>query len=325
MRRRDFSTLLGGAVVWPSVARAQQPTIPVIGFLGGTDRLSGEDLAAVRKGLNETGYVEGRNVAIEFSVAEGRFDRLPALAAELVRRKVSVIFASGSTAAALAAKAATAAIPIVFANGADPVALGLVSSLNRPGGNVTGVLFLSDTTLLKRLELLHELVPQAATIAFLRNPNNPSTERNTDNIQAGARTLGQQVIVLDASTADDIDQAFATIVQNRIGALVVSQDVFFFSRRNQLVALATRHAVPAIYFVREIVEGGGLMSYGDDRFESWRQAGIYLGRVLKGEKPADLPVLQPVKFELIVNLQAAKVIGLTVPETLLVRADKVIE
>jgi putative ABC transport system substrate-binding protein len=282
-------------------------------------------LAAVRKGLNETGYVEGRNVAIEFSTAEGQYDRLPALAAELVRRKVAAIFIAGGTPAALAAKAATATIPIVFASGADPVALGLVNSLNRPGGNVTGVLFLSEMVLPKRLELLRELVPQAATIGFLRNPTNPVTEQNTKNTQAAARSLGQQIVVLDASTADEIDQAFSAIVGQRIGALVVSPDLFFFSRRNQLVALATRHAVPAIYFVREIVEGGGLMSYGDDRLESFRQAGNYLGRVLKGEKPADLPVLEPLKFELVVNLQAAKVIGLAIPESFLLRADKVIE
>jgi putative ABC transport system substrate-binding protein len=325
MRRRDFIGLIGGAAAWPVAARAQQPAMPVVGLLDGAERTSGSVLAAVRAGLNETGYFEGRNVVIEFSAAEGRYDRLPALAVELVRRKVSVIFAPGSTPAALAAKAATVTIPIVFANGGDPIALGLVKSLNRPGGNVTGVLFLSDSVLLKRLELLHELVPQATTIAFLKNPTNPTAEQNTTNIQAAARTLGRQLIVLDASTADEVDRAFATIVRERIGALVVSQDVFFFSRRNQLVALATRHAVPAIYFVREIVEGGGLMSYGDDREESFRQAGIYLGRVLKGEKPADLPVQQPVKFELVVNLQAAKVIGLAVPESFLLRADKVIE
>jgi putative tryptophan/tyrosine transport system substrate-binding protein len=325
LRRRQFITLLGGAAAWPVTARAQQPAMPVIGFLDAAEPTSGSPLAAIRKGLNEAGYVEGRNVAIEFSSAEGRYDRLPALAAELARRQVALIFIGGSTPAALAAKAATTTIPIVFTSGADPVALGLVNSLSRPGGNVTGVLFLSDAVLLKRLELLSELVPQGTAIAFLRNPTNPSTQQNTKNMQAAARSTGQQIIVLDASTPDEIDQAFATIVRQRVGALLVSQDVFFFSRRNQLIALATRHAVPTVYFVREIVEGGGLMSYGDDRLESFRQAGIYAGRILKGEKPADLPVLQPTKFELVINLQAAKVIGLTIPESFLLRADKVIE
>ena len=325
MRRRQFITLLGGAAAWPLAARAQQSGMPVVGFLDGAETTSGNVLAAVRKGLNETGYVEGRNVAIEFSAAEGRYDLLPSLAAELVRHKVAAIFIAGSTPAALAAKAATTTIPVVFTSGADPVALGLIKSLSRPGGNVTGVLFLSDTLLLKRLELLREFVPQTTTIAFLRNPSNPSTEQNTKNMLAAARSIGQQIRVLDASTADEIDSAFAEIVKQKIGALIVSQDVFFFSRRNQLVALATRYVVPAVYFTREIVEGGGLMSYGDDRRESFRQAGIYLGRVLKGEKPADLPVLQPTKFELAINVQAAKVIGLTIPESFLLRADRVIE
>jgi putative ABC transport system substrate-binding protein len=325
MRRRDLITLLGGAAAaWPFAARAQS-ALPVVGVLEGAESLDRTSLASFHRGLSETGYIEGKNITIESSSADGQYDRLPALAAALVRRKVRVIFVPGSRPAALAAKSATATIPIVFASGADPVALGLVNSISRPGGNATGISFFSDILLPKRLEILRELVPQAATIAFLNNPTNPSSEQNTKSIQAAAHGLGQQMVVVDASTADEIDRVFALIALQRIGALVVGQDVFFFSRRNQLVALATRHGIPTVYFTREIVEGGGLMSYGDDRAESFRQAGIYVGRILNGEKPADLPVLQPVKFELVVNLQAAKVIGLTVPDSFLLRADRVIE
>jgi putative ABC transport system substrate-binding protein len=326
MKRREFLRVLGGvAAAWPVVARAQQPRMPVIGFLDGAEPSSGVVLAAIRKGLSETGFVEGKNLAFEFSAAQGQYDRLPALAAELVRRQVALILIGGSAPAALAAKAATKTIPIVFAAGADPVGLGLVNSLARPGGNITGFLFLSDTLLSKRLELLREIVPRATTIAFLRNPANPAAEHNTQSIQAAALSVGHQLTILDASTADQIDAAFTEIVRQGLQALVVSQDVFFFSRRNQLVALTARHSVPSIYFVREIVEGGGLMSYGDDRAESFRQVGLYAGRILNGEKPGDLPVMQPTKFELVINLQAAKVIGLKIPESVLLRADRVIE
>jgi putative ABC transport system substrate-binding protein len=325
MRRREFITLLGGAVSWPLAARAQQQSMPVIGVL---DSRAPNDLpqvlAAFRQGLGEAGYVEGRNVAIEFRFAEYQIDRLPALAADLVRRRVAVIATFG-TPAVPAAKAATTTIPIVFQTGIDPVAAGFITSLNRPGGNLTGVTALSGALLAKRLELLHELVPTANLIAFLMNPSGSGSEQDIKEVQAAARTLGLLVQVLNASSERDIDAAFATIVQQRIGALMVGGDAFLTTRADQLVALAERHAVPTIYSRREITTAGGLVSYDASLTDAYRLAGVYTGRILKGERPADLPVQQSTKIELTINLKTAKALGLTVPLPLLTRADEVIE
>ena len=313
MKRREFITLLGGAAAaWPLAARAQQSTMPVIGFLHvGSAESSAYRVAAFRRGLNETGYFEGQNVAVEYHWAEGRYDRIPELAAELVRRQVSVIVTLGNPVAANAAKAATSTIPIVFAVGGDPVKLGLVASLARPGSNVTGVNFLVTELAAKRLGLLRELVPTAARIAVLVNPANPTTaEATVKDVQAAARTLGLQAIVLNASTTREIDDAYASLVRERADALLVAGDGFFNSRRVQLAMLAVRHAVPATYTVREYAEAGGLMSYGTSFADTDRQVGIYAGRILKGAKPADLPVLQSTKFELVINLQGARMLGL---------------
>jgi putative ABC transport system substrate-binding protein len=321
--RRDFITFLGGATVWPLAARAQQPTMPVIGHLGvGPTRAS--DLAGFREGLNELGYAEGRNLAIEFRDAK-QYDQLSAMAAELVRRRVAVIFTAGNPNAAQAAKAATATIPIVFTLGADPVATGLVASLARPGGNITGVALLNSELEPKRLELLRELLPQATTIAYLVNPINSTADLNIRNMQAAARSVGQKIIVLSASTAGEIDAAFASLVEQRAAGFLVAPDGFFVSRRDQLVALAARHKIPSVYNNPSFMAAGGLMSYTDDRVESYHQAGLYVGRILKGDKPADLPVLQPTKYETVVNLKTARALGLTVPPPLLARADEVIE
>ena len=326
-RRRDFITLLGGTAVWPLGARAQQTAMPVIGVISAewpdlfTDRLR-----AFHDGLRETGYVEGRNVAIEHRWAEGRNDRLAALAAELVRCQVAAIVAAGSTPAALVAQAATTTIPIVFYIGADPVKEGLVTSLSRPGGNVTGVVTLNVEVAAKRLELLHELVPTATIVALLVNPTNPTlAETITRDLEVAARTLGVQLHVLHASSEREIDTAFATLVELRAGALVIGADAFFNSRSEQLAALTLRHAVPAIYQFREFVSAGGLMSYGSTVADTYRPLGVLTGRILKGEKPAELPVQQATKVELIINMKTAKALGLTVPLPLLGRADEVIE
>ena len=324
-KRREFITLLGGAAAaWPLAVRAQQPGTPVIGLLSGTDREASR-VDAIWRGLNEAGYVEGQNVAIEYRWAEGHLERLPALAADLVRRRVAVIIAIQSAAAPLAARAASATIPIVFSIGGDAVKLGLVSSLNRPGGNITGTTFLYNTLAPKRLELLHELVPNAAVIGLLVNPKNPASESETSDTEAAARALGLKLIVQNASSSHDIDAAFANFVQQRVDALTFAADAVLNNCRDQLVALAVRHAVPTIYFAREFTDPGGLMSYGGDMTDAYRLTGVYAGRILKGEKPADLPTQQATKVELIINLKTAKALGITVPLPLSGRADEVIE
>jgi putative ABC transport system substrate-binding protein len=324
MRRRDLLLLLGGAMAAARAIRAEQKAMPVIGYLGSAGP-SAHYAAAFHQGLSETGYVVGQNVTIEYRWAENRDDRLPALAADLVGRKVDLIVASGSLLCALAAKSATSTIPIVFPAISDPVAAGLVASLARPGGNITGSSPFQFELMPKRLELLTELVPQARVIALLVNPNDPRAEGLIRDVQEAARTKGVQLPILKASTEGEIDAAFTTLVQLPAGALVVSADPFFSSRREQLVALASRHAVPAISPWRELAAAGGLISYGASIAGLVRQAGIYAGRILKGEMPADLPVQQPTTFELVINLQTAKALGLTVPPSILARADEVIE
>jgi putative ABC transport system substrate-binding protein len=325
VKRRDFITLLGGAAVaWPLAALAQQPAMPVVGFLNSQSaREYAHAAAAFRQGLSETGYVEGRNVAIEYRWAEDQYDRLPALAADLVRRQVAVIAAN--TPSALPAKAATTTMPIVFLTAADPVEAGLVASLNRPGGNLTGVSILNVELGPKRLELLHEVVSSARVVALLVNPTHPAAESISREMQAAARTLGLELHILDASTEHDLDMAFAALAQVRAGALVIGADAFFVSRSEHLGALAVRHAVPAIFQGRAFAAAGGLMSYGGELADSYRLLGVYAGRILRGEKPADLPVQQSTKTELIINLKTARALGLTIPLPLVGRADEVIE
>ena len=326
MKRREFIAALGGAAAWPVVARAQQPAVPVIGFLSSVaPDASAQNLVAFRQGLNERSYVEGQNVAVEYRWAEGRFDRLPVLAAELVHRNVAVIIASGGPPSALAARVATVTIPTVFILASDPIKLGLVASLNRPGGNATGVGLFAVAVEPKKLEILHELVPKAMKIGILVNPRNPNAQTIVTELQTAAGALRLQIYIVNAATEAEFGAAFTTLVQQQAGALVVAADPFFNSQRETLVALAAQHALPAIYEWREFAAAGGLASYGTILSDAYRQAGVYTGRILKGEKPADLPVVQPTKFELVINNKTAKTLGLEVPQTMLVGADEVIE
>jgi putative ABC transport system substrate-binding protein len=327
MKRREFLRVFGGvAAAWPLAARAQEPTMPLIGFIHSASPSYFAQFAdAVRDGLKEAGYVEHQNVAIEYRWAEGRYDRMPALVNELIDRHVAVIFAAGGTDPAKAAKAATSKIPIIFISAADPVKTGLVASLNRPGGNITGVSLLASAIDAKKLGLLRELVPKASAFGLLINPKYPAAKSQSDEVQEAAKNLGVKPIVLSAGTEGEIDMAFANLVQQGAGALLVGTDPFFNSRREQFAALAARMSIPVIYPQREYVAVGGLISYGPHFADGYRQAGVYLGRVLAGEKPADLPVMQPTRFEMIINLKTAKALGLSVPPTLLALADEVIE
>jgi putative ABC transport system substrate-binding protein len=323
MRRREFIALVGGAAAWPLTARAQQPALPMIGWLaGGTSEGYAPFAAEFRRGLKGTGYVEGQNVAIEYRWAEGQNERLPSLAADLVRRQVAVIAAAG-TPSAFAAKMATATIPIVFSTAVDPLEAGLVASLNHPGGNVTGATNFGAALAAKQFELLREVVPNASVLGVLVNPTDLLTEYITRDVQAAARALGKRIRILNASTEGEIDRAFLTLAELRAGAVIIGADAFFISQRNQIVALAAGYTIPAMYFLREFA--GGLMSYGTSLSASYRQVGVYAGRILKGEKPGDLPVVQPIKFELVINLKTAKALGLTVPLVVQMTADEVIE
>jgi putative tryptophan/tyrosine transport system substrate-binding protein len=325
VNRREFITLIGGAAAWPLAARAQQAAVPVIGYLNfGSPESDTARVTGLRRGLNQTGYVEGRNLVIEYRWAGNQADRLPALAADLVQLRVAVIVTSGLV-STLAAKAATTSIPIVFSAGADPVQLGLVASLNRPGGNLTGFNGFNNELGAKGLALLHELVPSTATIGFLENPNNPTFELTTRDVLAAAPAIGLKVQILKAGTDREIDAAFVSLVQARTGALLVGNDVFFNNRFEQVIALAARHAIPTMSSWREFVVAGGLISYGPSLIENYRQAGLYTGRILKGEKPADLPVIRATKLALIINLKTAKALGLQIPDRLLALADEVIE
>jgi putative ABC transport system substrate-binding protein len=327
MNRREFIALLGGAAAaWPQAAYAQQPGIPVVGFV---HTLSPESVphfvAAFQQGLKEVGYVEGQNLAVEYRWAQGRYDRLQGLIDDLVRRRVAVIAATGGDPSPQIAKAATQTIPIVFTANSDPVREGLVANLNRPGGNLTGITIFGPAAVTKRMQLMHELMPKAATVAYLMNPKNPNGEMEMKTAQTAARSLGQAMTVLSASNERELDTAFAVMAQQSADALVVASDTFFVWRRDQLVGLAARHALPAIYYLREFAQAGGLMTYGNSLTDVYRRVGVYVGRILKDEKPSDLPVQQSTKFELIVNLQTAKALGLAVPDKLLALADEVIE
>ena len=325
MRRREFITLLGGAAAtWPLAARAQQPAMPVIGFLRDATAAGSEFMVnGLRKGLAEAGFVEGQNVAVDYRYADNQIDRLPALVADLIRRPVAVIV--GDIISTIVARHATMTVPIVFVTGGDAVRNGLVAGLNRPGANVTGVSFFSGELGSKRLELLHQLVPKATTIAMLADPDTPTSAAERMQVQTAAQTIRQQLIILDAGSDADIESAFVTIVQRQVGALLVAAGAFLNSRRERIAGLAARHELPAMYFTREAVVAGGLMSYGASVTEAYRQAGVYAGRILKGEKPADLPVMRSTKFELVINLKTAKALGLQIPEKLLALADEVIE
>jgi putative tryptophan/tyrosine transport system substrate-binding protein len=326
LRRRKFIKLIGAAAAWPLAASAQQSAMAVIGFLN--SRSAGEAAAAVaafHQGLREAGFVAGQNVAIEYRWAEGHYDRLPGLATDLVQRGVAVISAGGGSVTAIAAKLATSTVPIAFISDDDPIKIGLVASLNRPGGNVTGIYQLSSGLEAKRLGLLHELAPNATTIAVLVNPNYPDAESQLREVDEAARTLGVQLLVLKASSEGEFDTVFATIIRQQSGALLVASDPFLFSRRDQLIVLAARHVLPAIYQFRESALSGGLMSYGTRITDSYHQIGVYTGQILKGAKPADLPVIQSARFEFVLNLKTAKALGLTIPPSMLVRADEVIE
>jgi putative ABC transport system substrate-binding protein len=328
-RRKFLATLLGGsAAAWPLAAPAQQPAVPAVGLVSvrPPEEVSGRTVGAFRKGLSETGYVEGQNVTVEYHLFGGQFDRVPSLMADLVRRRVAVIATPGTNYAAQVAKAATTTIPIVFGVGEDPVKLGLVASLNRPGGNATGINFFVQEVTAKRLGLLHELVPKTVRIAVLVNPANaPTAEAALREIPEAARAIGLEIQVFNASTGHEIEAAFATLVRDRADALFVAADGFFLSRRVQFATLATRHAIPASYAAREHLEVDGLMSYGTDLLDMWRRVGVYAGQILKGAKPADLPVLQSTKFEFVINLQTARALGLDIPPMLLARADEVFE
>ena len=326
MKRREFISLLGGAAGWPLAARAQQQGMPVIGFLSSRSPAeSGSALAAFRQGLGQAGYFEGKNVTIEYRWAEGQYDRLPALAAELVARQVAAMAAVGDEPSALAAKAATATIPIVCSLGGDPVEAGLVDSLNRPGGNITGVTLMAQEMGPKRLEFAHQLVPNGNAFAALVNPKFPLALAEARDMQAAARSLGLQLAVFDASTQSEIDAAFAGLVRHKVDALLINTDPFLLGQREQIVQLAARTNVPAMYFLSDFIDAGGLMSYGPKVANSYRQAGIYVGRILKGEKVRELPFVLPTRFDLVINLRSARALGLEIPTVLLIRADEVIE
>jgi putative ABC transport system substrate-binding protein len=326
VKRREFITMLSGAAVWPLPARGQQPALPMIGFLNvASPAPLRRQIAAFHEGLKESGYVDGQNVAVEYRSAEGQYDRLPALAADLVRRQVSVIVAGGGAPAVLAAKAATTTIPIVFSIGTDPVALGFVGSLNRPSGNITGVYHFATGLEAKRLGLLHEMVPKVTTIAVLVNPNYSDAESQLRDVQEAAASLAIQLVVVRANAESDFDAAYSTVVQQRSGALLVCASPFFNTRREQLVVLAARHALPTIYEWRDFAAAGGLMSYGTSLADAYRQVGVYGGLILKGAKPTDLPIVQATKFEFVINLSTAKALGIEVPPALSARADEVIE